>query len=148
MCRQYAAEAACCQAPKKGGASRLLSDVVVVTVPDTPDTEGMFDAEAFRRMRRNALLITVGRGRTVETDALVEALRSGEIAGAGLDVVHPEPLPDDHPLWGMPNVIITPHIAGNAPERAVRNRALVLENLKRFAKGEPLLSLVDKEGGY
>ena len=128
----------------------LLSraDVVVVSVPDTPDTRKMFNAEAFRRMKNTALLITVGRGNTVDTDALVAALQKGEIGGAGLDVVDPEPLPDDHPLWQMRNVIITPHIAGNAPERAGRNHAMVLENLKRFVQGEPLAGVVDKQAGY
>ncbi|MGA1195298.1 MAG: D-2-hydroxyacid dehydrogenase [Candidatus Latescibacterota bacterium] len=124
------------------------ADVIVVSVPDTPETRGMFDRDAFVKMKKTALLITVGRGNTVKTDALVEALQKGEIAGAGLDVVDPEPLPDEHPLWQMRNVIITPHIAGNAPERAGRNQALVLENLQRFAQGEALISAVDKSAGY
>lgn len=129
---------------------RLLevSDVVVVSVPDVPATRGMFDAEAFRRMKNHALLITVGRGKTVDTEALVAALQAGEIGGAGLDVVDPEPLPDAHPLWQMDHVIITSHNAGTSPERGARNRALVLENLKRFAEGQPLLNAVDREGGY
>jgi phosphoglycerate dehydrogenase-like enzyme len=125
-----------------------LSDVVVVTVPGTPETDGMFDREAFRRMRSNSTLVTVGRGKTVDTDALVWALEEEEISGAGLDVVDPEPLPDDHPLWTMPNVIITPHVAGDAPEREPRNRDLVAENLRRLDSGEPLVSMVDKEAGY
>lgn len=125
-----------------------LSDVVVVTVPGTPETDGMFDREAFRRMRPNAVIVTVGRGKTVNTDALVWALEEEEIAGAGLDVVDPEPLPDDHPLWQMPNVTITPHVAGNAPERGPRNQDLVAVNLGRLHRGEPLLSLVDKAAGY
>ncbi|MBT4138389.1 MAG: D-2-hydroxyacid dehydrogenase [Candidatus Latescibacteria bacterium] len=124
------------------------SDVVVVSVPDTPDTRGMFNQDAFSKMKKSSFLITVGRGNTVDTDALVHALQHGEIAGAGLDVVDPEPLPDEHPLWQMRNVIITPHIAGNAPERAGRNQALVLENLKRFAQGEALESAVNKTAGY
>ncbi len=124
------------------------SDVVVISVPDTPDTREMFNAEAFRQMKKTALLITVGRGKTVHTEALVDALQRGEIGGAGLDVVDPEPLPDDHPLWKMRNVIITPHIAGNAPERAGRNHALVLDNLRRLVQGEPLESVVNKQLGY
>lgn len=124
------------------------ADVVVTTVPHTPDTEGLFGAAEFARMKDSALLITVGRGQTVQTDALVDALNSGAIAGAGLDVVDPEPLPDDHPLWRCPNTVITPHMAGNAPERAGRNEALVLENLRRYAAGQPLLSTVDKALGY
>ncbi len=124
------------------------ADVVVTTVPHTPETEGLFGAAEFARMKDSALLITVGRGQTVQTDALVEALNSGAIAGAGLDVVDPEPLPEDHPLWRCPNTVITPHMAGNAPERAGRNEALVLENLRRFVEGQPLLSTVDKQLGY
>jgi len=124
------------------------SDVVVVSVPDTPETRGMCNQDAFEKMKKSAFLITVGRGNTVDTDALVDALQNGDIAGAGLDVVDPEPLPDEHPLWQMRNVIITPHIAGNAPERAGRNQTLVLENLRRFAQGEALESAVDKTAGY
>ena len=124
------------------------ADVVVTTVPHTPETEGLFGAAEFARMKDSALLITVGRGQTVQTDALVEALNSGAIAGAGLDVVDPEPLPEDHPLWRCPNTGITPHMACNAPERAGRNEALVLENLRRFVEGQPLLSTVDKQLGY
>lgn len=125
-----------------------VSDVVVVSVPDLPATRAMFDAEAFRTMKNRAILIAVGRGKTVDTDALVDALNAGEIGGAGLDVVDPEPLPDDHPLWQMDNVIITSHNAGTSPERGERNRALVLENLKRFVAGQPLLNRVDCDAGY
>lgn len=84
----------------------------------------------------------------MQTQALVDALNNGTIGGAGIDVVDPEPLPDDHPLWQCPNTIITPHMAGNAPERAARNEALVLENLRRYVAGEQLLSAVDKGSGY
>lgn len=124
------------------------ADIVVTTVPHTPETEGLFGAAAFARMKDSALLITIGRGQTVQTNALVDALNSGTIAGAGLDVVDPEPLPADHPLWRCPNTIITPHMAGNAPERAARNEALVLDNLRRYVAGQPLLSTVDKQLGY
>lgn len=124
------------------------ADIVVITVPHTAQTVGMFDRAAFRSMKKKALLIAVGRGKTVDTAALVDALKQGEIAGAGLDVVDPEPLPDNHPLWTFPNVIITSHIAGNAPERAGRNQTLVLENLKRFINKEPLASTFDRASGY
>ena len=124
------------------------ADIVVVTVPHTTETEGLFGPAEFAQMQNHALLITIGRGQTVQTDALVAALNNGKIGGAGIDVVEPEPLPDDHPLWQCPNTVITPHMAGNAPERAARNEELVLENLSRFAKGQPLLSAVDKTLGY
>jgi D-2-hydroxyacid dehydrogenase (NADP+) len=124
------------------------ADIFVVTVPHTPETEGLFGPAEFAQMQNHALLITIGRGQTVQTDALVAALNNGKIGGAGIDVVEPEPLPDDHPLWQCPNTVITPHMAGNAPERAARNEELVLENLSRFAKGQPLLSAVDKTLGY
>ena len=124
------------------------SDAVMIAVPDTPETVGLFDAAAFRTMKSSAMLINVGRGKTVVTDDLVEALRAGEIAGAGLDVIDPEPLPEGHPFWSMDQVVITPHIAGAAPERGVRNFDRLLENLKRFVSGRPLLSTVDKTLGY
>ena len=93
-------------------------------------------------------MLNVGRGQTVETDALVEALINKEIAGAGLDVVNPEPLPPNHPLWKIDNVIVTPHIAGNSPERAKRNETIVLENLSAFCSGLPLKNTVDLNLGY
>ena len=125
-----------------------LADAVVVSLPGTEKTRHLFDQAAFAAMRSGSVLVNVGRGTTVDLDALVAALESGRIAGAGLDVTDPEPLPDDHPLWRMDNVVITPHIAGAAPERAVRNGRLVLENLRRFAAGEPLLGAVDGMAGY
>jgi len=124
------------------------ADIVVVTLPQTPETTGLFGAKEFEQMKRSALLITVGRGQVVQTQALVDALMTKQIAGAGIDVVDPEPLPDDHALWQCPNTVITPHMAGNAPERAARNEELVLENLRRFVAGQNLLSVVDKELGY
>jgi phosphoglycerate dehydrogenase-like enzyme len=135
------------------GTDRLLemlavSDVVIVSVPDTRSTRGMLNRHAFQQMKKSAILIAVGRGRTVDTEDLVAALQQGEISGAGLDVVDPEPLPQDHPLWQMDNVILTPHIAGNSPERQARNQDLILRNLKRFVKGEPLENQVDKNSGY
>lgn len=82
-----------------------------MTTPETPDTLGMFNARLFSRMKRGAYFINIARGRCVVTQDLIAALQSGQLAGAGLDVVDPEPLPDDSPLWGMPNVLITPHVA-------------------------------------
>jgi len=84
----------------------------------------------------------------VDQDALLAALRSGRLAGAGLDVTDPEPLPPDHPLWRLPNVVITPHIASRAELTTERGQALLLENLRRFGAGEPLLNVVDKRAGY
>ena len=108
----------------------------------------MFDAEFFSRTKPTAFFINIGRGRTVDTDALTAALREGRIAGAGLDVTEPEPLPADHELWGMPNVIITPHIGGDSDAHMERMWLLFEENLRRFVDGERLLSVVDLGRGY
>ncbi|MSS70098.1 MAG: D-2-hydroxyacid dehydrogenase [Candidatus Latescibacteria bacterium] len=124
------------------------SDVVVASVPLTEETRGMFNRQAFERMKPTALLVNVGRGEVVDTVALVDALRDNKIAGAGMDVFEQEPLPDDSPLWGMENVIITPHIAGNSPDRGGRNQETVLENLRRFVQGQALIGAVDKSAGY
>jgi phosphoglycerate dehydrogenase-like enzyme len=124
------------------------SDVVVVCAPLTPETDGMFNRAAFRRMRNHALLINVTRGRIVDGEALMEALTDRQIGGAGLDVLPWEPLPDEHPLWGMENVIITPHCAGGSPLRLGRSVDLFCENLRRDLAGEPLLSVIDKRKGY
>lgn len=124
------------------------ADVIVNSVPLTAATEGMFDAAFFSRMKSTAFFINIGRGRTVDTEALTVALREGRIAGAGLDVTEPEPLPADHDLWGMPNVIITPHIGGDSDAHMERMWLLFQENLRRFVEGEPLLSVVDQQRGY
>lgn len=124
------------------------SDVVVVCAPLTVETEGMFNRAAFQRMRNHALLINVTRGRIMDGEALVEALTTGQIGGAGLDVLPWEPLPDDHPLWNMPNVVITPHCAGGSPLRIGRSVDLFCENLRRDLAGEPLQSMIDKTKGY
>jgi len=120
------------------------SDFVVICAPHTPETERMIRREQLRRMKRTAYLINVGRGIIVDLHDLTEALRAGEIAGAGLDVFEVEPLPADHPLWGMENVIITPHVAANTPEVSERWLGVLLENLHRFVRGEPLVNVVDK----
>ena len=124
------------------------SDVVVVSVPLTPATRGMFNRRAFEKMKPGAILVNVGRGEVVDTAALITALREGRLGGAGLDVFEQEPLPDDSPLWGMENVVITPHLAGASTERAERNRETILENIRRFVDGRPLLGAVDKSTGY
>jgi phosphoglycerate dehydrogenase-like enzyme len=120
------------------------SDFVVIAAPHTPATTNMFRREQFRQMKRTARLINIGRGAIVDLADLTAALQAGEIAGAGLDVAETEPLPPDHPLWRMPNVIITPHIAACTPRIAERHLATLLDNLGRFARGEPLANVVDK----
>ena len=125
-----------------------LADVVVLCVPLTDETEGMIDAAALARMQPGAYLVNIARGRVVDQEALVDALERGHLAGACLDVTTPEPLPADHPLWGMPNVVITPHVASRAGLTGDRRRALLFENVRRFGAGEPLLNVVDKAAGY
>ena len=99
-------------------------------------------------MESHAWLVNVARGRHVVTDDLVDALRTGTIGGAGLDVTDPEPLPADHPLWSLPNCVITPHV-GNTPEMAAPLLAeRIRANVGRFARGEPLIGLVDVDAGY
>jgi D-2-hydroxyacid dehydrogenase (NADP+) len=124
------------------------ADVVVNCLPMTPDTEDVFSAELFSVMKETAFFINVGRGGTVDTDALVAALNDGAIAGAGLDVTDPEPLPEGHPLWQAPNLIITPHFAAWSDAGRELQWLLFRENLRRFVVGEHLLSVVDPERGY
>jgi phosphoglycerate dehydrogenase-like enzyme len=124
------------------------SDFVVLCAPETPETRGLFDAAVIGAMRPNAYLINIARGKIVRLDDLVDALRAGRIAGAGLDVFDPEPLPADHPLWEMDNVLITPHVAGAGPHSVERLHAILLENLRRFADGAPLINVIDKARWY
>jgi len=124
------------------------ADVIVSCVPITPQTEKMLGAEAFSKMKKGAYFINVSRGKVADTDALVKALEDGTLAGAGLDVVDPEPLPKDHPLWKMKNVIITPHVAGVSDGRPGRSDELILTNINRFAKSLPLKNLADPVKGY
>jgi phosphoglycerate dehydrogenase-like enzyme len=124
------------------------SDFVVLCAPETPETVGLFDAAAIGAMRPNAYLINIARGKIVRLDALVDALRAGQIAGAGLDVFDPEPLPADHPLWDIENVLITPHVAGAGPHSVERLHAILLENLRRFIDGAPLINVIDKARWY
>jgi len=120
------------------------SDFVVIAAPHTPQTAKMFRREQLRQMKRTAYLINIGRGAIVDLAELTAALQSGEIAGAGLDVFEIEPLPPDHPLWRMENVILTPHVAGYSPRVPQRHLAALLDNIGRFARGEPLRNIVDK----
>lgn len=120
------------------------SDFVVIAAPHTPETYKLFRPQQFRQMKRSAYLINIGRGVIVDLAELTEALQNGEIAGAGLDVFETEPLPGDHPLWRLENVILTPHIAAASPRIAERHLATLLENVRRFAAGQEPLNLVDK----
>ena len=123
------------------------ADFIANALPLTPETTGLIDRKFFVAAKQGAYFINVGRGRTVVTEDLVAAIRSGKIAGAGLDVTDPEPLPHDHPLWQMENVIITPHVSGSGSNRA-RSDMLLKENLRRFAAGDALLNVVDPKRGY
>jgi phosphoglycerate dehydrogenase-like enzyme len=129
---------------------RLLaeSDAVLLAMPLTPDTDGMVNAGFLRSMKRTAVLINIARGRVVDTDALVDALRNGSIAGAGLDVTDPEPLPQGHPLWHLPGVIITPHHANPRLLSRVHAVQRFADNLRRYLNDEPLIAVVDPERGY
>jgi phosphoglycerate dehydrogenase-like enzyme len=124
------------------------ADFVILTTPETPDTLGMFNARLFSRMKRGAYFINVARGRCVVTEDLIAALQSGQLAGAGLDVVDPEPLPADSPLWEMANVLITPHVAILGTPYRQKWEATLIENCCRFAAGQPLLNTVDKRQWY
>lgn len=124
------------------------ADFVVNTAPLTPQTKGIFDAAFFAKMRPTAYFINVARGGSVVTDALVAALKNQQIAGAGLDVTDPEPLPADHPLWDAPNVIITPHVANDSDLGYGAQVAISTENLRRYIQGERMLSVVDVARGY
>jgi phosphoglycerate dehydrogenase-like enzyme len=124
------------------------ADVVVNCTPLTLATTGLFDRAFFRAMKRGGYLVNIGRGRSVVTADLVEALRAGELAGAGLDVTDPEPLPADSPLWAMDNVILTPHVAAGSDVAPARVWTLVKENLRRYVAGERMLNLVDVDKGY
>jgi phosphoglycerate dehydrogenase-like enzyme len=120
------------------------ADFVILTAPQTPTTEGFFDAAKFRLMKRNAYFINIGRGATVKLDDLDDALRCGEIAGAALDVFEVEPLPEAHPLWDAPGMIVTPHVAADGPYLDERRWQVFLENCRRFDAGRPLVNVVDK----
>jgi phosphoglycerate dehydrogenase-like enzyme len=124
------------------------ADFVVNTAPLTPQTTGIFDAAFFAKMKPEAYFINVARGGSVVTSALVDALNEGKIAGAALDVTDPEPLPPQHPLWSARNVIITPHVANDSDLGFDSQLAVVAENLRRYAEGERMLSVVDVERGY
>lgn len=124
------------------------ADVVVLALSLTPETTGVVDAAALAAMAPHALLVNVARGPHVVTDDLVAALEAGAIGGAALDVTDPEPLPDGHPLWSLPNCLVTPHVANTAEMAQPHLAARITENVRRFGAGEPLLGLVDPDSGY
>jgi phosphoglycerate dehydrogenase-like enzyme len=124
------------------------ADAVVLAVPRTDETRALFGRAEFLAMKRSALLVNVARGRLIDDTALLEALETGEIAGAGLDAFSQEPLPPDHPLWNAPNTLITPHTASFSGDYWAPVVDLFLENLARFKRGDPLLNVVDKKLGY
>lgn len=125
-----------------------VADHVAICVPLTPETEGLFDERRFSRMKRGAVLYNVGRGPIVHTDALIAALESGQLGGAGIDVSDPEPLPAGHPLWTAPNVFITGHTSGRTPHYWERGGAILRNNIRRYLAGEPLENQVDLDQGY
>jgi phosphoglycerate dehydrogenase-like enzyme len=124
------------------------SDVVVVAAPLTAESFHLIDAAALARMKPDAYLIVVSRGGIVDEDALVDALQNGRLAGAGIDVTEVEPLSPESRLWDAPNLVITPHTAGDSSEKERRCIEILRENLVRFSQGEALLNLVDKRRGY
>ena len=121
-------------------------DYVVCVLPDTPGTRNLLDAEAFRLMKNHCCLVNVGRGATVDEQALVNALHAGELAGAVLDVFRQEPLPQDSPLWNAPGLIVTGHVSGGSKPKDIA--AIFRENYRRYCAGDPLEYLIDFERGY
>jgi phosphoglycerate dehydrogenase-like enzyme len=126
----------------------VQSDIVVITVPLSDSSRNMIDANAIAKMKPDAYLIAISRGGIVNEEALAEALKSGHLAGAGIDVTEKEPLPKDSPLWDAPRLILTPHLAGASDPKERRVVEIFRDNLLRFAAGEPLINQVDKRLGY
>ena len=124
------------------------ANFVVSTVPETPRTQNYFDKTFFSKMKNEAYFINIGRGATVVLDDLNEGLREGDLRGAALDVFQIEPLPEDHPLWTAPGILITPHVAGEGPYLPERRTELFLENCKRFSDGKQLMNIVDKSNWF
>ncbi len=123
-------------------------DILVSAAPATRETESMFNEKVFRAMKKTAYFLNLSRGALVEENSLVRALKEGWIAGAGLDPTRVEPLPSSHPFWDCPNLILTCHSAGFAPQRQVRLVGLLTDNVRRYASGLPLVNVVDKQRGY
>lgn len=121
---------------------------MLVAAPSTPDTKGMIGARELALMKSSAVIINVARGNIIDQAALIDALQSQRLRGAALDVVTPEPLPVDSPLWSLPNVLILPHVSATTPRFWEREVELLENNLRRYRAGEPLLNVVDKAAGY
>jgi len=126
------------------------ADAVIMALPSTPDTIGILSRERIARLNSQAFVINVGRGSAIDQEALVEALQNRRIAGAALDVMTPEPLPADHPLWDCPNTIITPHVSGNDALKSTQEAdvSMFLGDLELYASGKPLKYLVNRKAGY
>ncbi|MDA0748314.1 MAG: D-2-hydroxyacid dehydrogenase [bacterium] len=124
------------------------ADIVVVALPLTDGTRGIVNADCFNRMKNTALIVNIARGPIINETDLIEALRNEKIAGAALDVFEQEPPAEDNPLWDMPNVVLTPHIASLSAEGDENLQKIFVENLRRYVAGEPLLNIVDKKKGY
>ena len=125
-----------------------LADVVFVSAPLTPESRHMMGPRQFDLMKKDSFFIAVSRGGLYDTPALVKALDSNKLAGAGLDVTDPEPLPKGHALWKFPNVVVTPHVAGNSPGSHARRVGVFKENIGHFVRNEPMRNVVDKQKGY
>jgi phosphoglycerate dehydrogenase-like enzyme len=123
-------------------------DFLVLAIPGTAETRGLITAERLAMLRPGAYLINVGRGNTIDEEAMVEALRSGHLGGAALDVMSVEPLPASSPLWQMEQVILTPHVSGHSLTSGTRRTDIFCENLRRYVAGQPLLNLADRVAGY
>jgi phosphoglycerate dehydrogenase-like enzyme len=124
------------------------ADAVIAVLPETSDTRAMINEDFFKHMQKHAWFVNVGRGTAVDEKALFKALAEKWITGGAIDVTEREPLPKDSPLWGLDNLIITPHVAGGGPKFYEKAMKLVADNAKRFMAGEPLLHVIDRSRGY
>lgn len=124
------------------------ADVVFISAPHTAQSHKMMGARQFEMMKKNSYFVAVSRGGLYDMNGLVKALDEKRLAGAGVDVTDPEPLPPSHPLWKFDNVVITPHVAGRSDHDRERMTETIKENLRRFVAGKPLLNVVDKQKGY
>jgi len=124
------------------------SDFLVVAVALTPETQKLIGERELRAMKPNAYIINIARGSVIDEAALTRALKEGWIAGAGLDVFEKEPLPPESELWTLPNVILTPHVAGVMPDYNARAAEVFCKNLRRYLAGQPLINVIDRTRGY